>query len=108
MYTHDCFYIKFEKCPFILLYIIKYFSLLFDDKTSTKDEPLPEYSMALPDGDLFKDLHADHLQNFPNITIERVLDFLASCDKTYAKKFELLYEQRYVVLMQNVINDTIG
>ncbi|XP_050405548.1 uncharacterized protein LOC126821185 [Patella vulgata] len=61
--------------------------------------------MCLPGISEYTDLHADHLQNFPNVTKQRVVDFLQLSDQKLNEKIELLYAQRYLRYVRVVIND---
>ncbi|KAK6178339.1 hypothetical protein SNE40_013138 [Patella caerulea] len=80
--------------------------LIFDDRNSRKNEPAPEFHMCLPAMTDYTDVHADHLQNFPHVTEQRVLDFLQLSDQKLNEKIELLYAQRYLRYVRIAINDT--
>lgn len=52
--------------------------------------------MDLPEPSLYKDAHQDNAANFPDITMDRVKDYLSLFHKDFEEKCVEFYEERYL------------
>ena len=73
-----------------------FFRLLYHDMNSaTSSVPEKEFHMSLPNYSLYSDLHAGVHHTFPPVSSNRLVEFLASCEKKFDSKIEDLYKERY-------------
>ncbi|XP_074653740.1 uncharacterized protein LOC141907863 [Tubulanus polymorphus] len=61
--------------------------------------------MDLPDYSQYKDIHSQMLDDFPEVTMDRLNDYLTTCSKTFDKKCEELYNGGYIQYMRTCKSD---